>query len=58
MTTLETQSGRLLEPSDKYVAVIGSGVATETYDQEIGINQLAIVIGVVSGRFLHIEPQN
>jgi len=49
MTTLETQSGRLLEPSDKYVAVIGSGVATETYDQEIGINQLAIVIGSVSG---------
>lgn len=43
MTTLETQSGRLLEPSDKYVAVIGSGVATETYDQEIGINQVITI---------------
>ncbi len=42
MATLETQSGRLLEPSDKYVAVIGSGVDTETYDQEIGINQLEL----------------
>lgn len=45
MTTLETQSGRLLEPSDKYVAVIGSGVATETYDQEIGVNQVITVNG-------------
>jgi putative ABC transport system permease protein len=45
MTTLETQSGRLLEPSDKYVAVIGSGVATETYDQEIGINQVITING-------------
>jgi putative ABC transport system permease protein len=40
MTTLETQSGRLLEPADKYVAVIGSDIATEIYDQEIGINQV------------------
>ncbi|MDQ1275535.1 MAG: putative transport system permease protein [Euryarchaeota archaeon] len=45
MTTLETESGRLLEPSDKYVAVIGSGVATETYDQEIGINQVITING-------------
>ncbi|AKB18019.1 MULTISPECIES: ABC transporter permease [unclassified Methanosarcina] len=45
MTTLETQSGRLLEPSDKYVAVIGSSVATETYDQEIGINQVITING-------------
>jgi len=45
MTTLETQSGRLLEPSDKYVAVIGSGVASDTYDQEIGINQVITING-------------
>jgi putative ABC transport system permease protein len=45
MTTLETQSGRLLEPSDKYVAVIGSGVASGTYDQDIGVNQVITING-------------
>ena len=45
MTTLETQSGRLLEPADKYVAVIGSGVASEIYDQDIGINQVITING-------------
>jgi len=45
MTTLETQSGRLLEPSDKYVAVIGSGGATETYEQEFGLNQVITING-------------
>jgi putative ABC transport system permease protein len=45
MTTLETQSGRLLEPSDKYVAVIGSGVASGIYDQDIGINQVITING-------------
>ncbi|AKB37699.1 Cell division protein FtsX [Methanosarcina siciliae C2J] len=45
MTTLETQSGRLLEPSDKYVAVIGSGVASDTYDQEVGVNQVITING-------------
>ncbi len=45
MTTLETQSGRLLEPSDKYVAVIGSGVASGVYDQDIGINQVITING-------------
>ncbi|MHC1754783.1 MAG: ABC transporter permease [Methanosarcina sp.] len=43
MTTLETQSGRLLEPSDKYVAVIGSDIAGETYDQDIGVNQVITI---------------
>ncbi|MCO5383647.1 MAG: ABC transporter permease [Methanosarcina barkeri] len=43
MTTLETQSGRLLEPADKYVAVIGSGIASETYDHDIGVNQVITV---------------
>lgn len=43
MTTLKTQSGRLLEPADKYVAVIGSSVASETYDHDIGVNQVITV---------------
>lgn len=45
MTTLKTQSGRLLEPADKYVAVIGSVVASGVYDQEIGVNQVITVNG-------------
>lgn len=45
MTTLTTQSGRLLEPSDKYVAVIGSGVASGVYDQDIGVNQVINING-------------
>ncbi|MHC1753859.1 MAG: ABC transporter permease [Methanosarcina sp.] len=45
MTTLETQSGRLLEPSDKYAAVIGSGVASGVYDQDIGVNQVITING-------------
>ncbi|AKB43349.1 MULTISPECIES: ABC transporter permease [Methanosarcina] len=45
MTTLTTQSGRLLEPSDKYVAVIGSGVASGIYDQDIGVNQVITING-------------
>ena len=45
MTTLETQSGRLLEPGDTYVAVIGSGIATWNTDQDIGINQVITING-------------
>lgn len=45
MTTLETQSGRLLEPGDTYVAVIGSGIASGTYDQDIGVNQVITING-------------
>jgi putative ABC transport system permease protein len=45
ITTLTTQSGRLLEPSDKYVAVIGSGVASGIYDHDIGVNQIINVNG-------------
>ncbi|HEY3360460.1 MAG TPA: ABC transporter permease [Methanosarcina sp.] len=45
MTTLKTQSGRLLEPADKNVAVIGSDVASQIYDQKIGINQVITVNG-------------
>jgi putative ABC transport system permease protein len=43
MTTLKTQSGRLLEPADKYVVVIGSNIASETYDHDIGINQVIAI---------------
>ncbi len=45
MTTLETESGRLLEPSDTYVAVIGSGIASGIYDQDIGVNQIITING-------------
>ncbi len=45
MTTLKTQSGRLLEPGDTYVAVIGSGVASGTYKQDIGVNQVITING-------------
>ena len=45
MTTLKTQSGRLLEPSDTNVAVIGSSVASGTYDQDIGVNQVITING-------------
>lgn len=45
MTTLETQSGRLLEPADRYVAVIGSEVASGVYDRDIGVNQIIKING-------------
>jgi putative ABC transport system permease protein len=43
MTTLKTTSGRLLEPADKSVAVIGSKVANEIFDHNIGINQVITI---------------
>lgn len=44
MTTLKTTSGRLIEPADSYVAVIGSSVANnEIFDNKIGINQVITV---------------
>ena len=45
MTTLTPEYGRLLEPSDKYVAVIGSDIATELYDRDVGINQVLSING-------------
>ena len=45
MNTLEVESGRLLEPADKYVAVIGSEVATGIYDKDIGVNQVVTING-------------
>ena len=45
MNSLETSSGRLLEPADKYVVVIGSDVATGTFEQDIGVNQAITING-------------
>ena len=45
MNTLEVQSGRLFEPSDKYVAVIGSGVVSGIYKKDIGVNQIIEING-------------
>ncbi|KKH96889.1 ABC transporter substrate-binding protein [Methanosarcina sp. 1.H.T.1A.1] len=45
MNSLEVDSGRLLEPADKYVAVIGSGIASGIFDQDIGINQVITING-------------
>lgn len=45
MTTVEVESGRLLEPTDKNVAVIGSGLATDVFDREIGLNQVITING-------------
>ena len=45
MTTLETESGRMLKPADKYVAVVGSGVASGIFDQDVGINQVITING-------------
>lgn len=45
MNSLETESGRLLEPADKNVVVIGSGVATGIFDQDIGVNQVITING-------------
>jgi putative ABC transport system permease protein len=43
MNSLEVKSGRLLEPADKYVAVIGSGVASGIYKKDIGVNQIITI---------------
>lgn len=44
-TTYTAASGRLLEPSDNYVAVIGSGVAQDVFDHEVGLNQVLTIGG-------------
>jgi ABC-type transport system, involved in lipoprotein release, permease component len=53
MNTINLDSGRLLEPADNYVVVIGSGVATGIYKKDIGINQI-INIGGKSVRVVGI----
>ena len=45
MNSLEVGSGRLLEPADNYVAVIGNGVASGIYEKDIGVNQIITING-------------
>ena len=53
MNTITLDSGRLLEPADNDVAVIGSGVSTGIFKKNIGINQI-INIGGKSVRVVGI----
>ncbi|WP_340817702.1 ABC transporter permease [Methanolobus sp. WCC4] len=43
--TYEVESGRLLEPADNNVVVIGYRIAHEMYDQEIGLNRILAIEG-------------
>jgi putative ABC transport system permease protein len=45
MNTITLDSGRLLEPADNYVAVIGSGISTGIFKKDIGVNQIINVGG-------------
>ena len=45
MNTLTIDTGRLLQPSDNYVVLIGSGVATGIYKKNIGVNKIINVGG-------------
>jgi putative ABC transport system permease protein len=45
MNTLTIDTGRFLQPSDNYVALIGSGVAIGIYKKNIGVNQIITVAG-------------
>ncbi|MCG7852496.1 MAG: ABC transporter permease, partial [Methanosarcinaceae archaeon] len=45
VTTSDVGSGRLLEPADKFVAVIGSGVAEDIFEQPVGINMVLTING-------------
>ena len=39
------ESGRLLDPTDNYVAVIGSKIANEVYDHQIGLKRIITING-------------
>jgi putative ABC transport system permease protein len=43
--TYDLESGRLLEPTDKFVAVIGYKVANDMYDSPVGLNRVITVNG-------------
>lgn len=45
MNTMTLDTGRFLQPSDNYVALIGSGVASGIYKKNIGVNQIITVAG-------------
>jgi putative ABC transport system permease protein len=40
INTMTIDTGRFLQPSDNYVALIGNGVATGIYKKNIGVNQI------------------
>ncbi|MDA0525541.1 ABC transporter permease [Methanococcoides alaskense] len=42
-SNMDYDSGRALEPSDNYVAVIGYNVANELFDQPIGVNRVITI---------------
>ncbi len=41
----ELASGRLLDPTDKYVAVIGHSIAEKVFDSPIGLNRIITING-------------
>jgi putative ABC transport system permease protein len=43
--TSELASGRLLNPSDKYVIVIGNRIATNTFKQPLALNRMIMIEG-------------
>ncbi len=43
MVTYDLDSGRLLDPTDKYVAVIGYKVAKEMFDDSISLNRIITI---------------
>ncbi|WP_321418588.1 ABC transporter permease [uncultured Methanomethylovorans sp.] len=45
MATYDLESGRLLDPTDKYVAVIGYKVAKEMYNDPISLNRIITING-------------
>lgn len=45
VTSFDVESGRLLEPADKFVAVIGSGVANDIFEQPVGTNMVLTING-------------
>jgi putative ABC transport system permease protein len=45
MYTYDLESGRLLDPTDKYVAVIGYNLANEMYDDPISLNRIITING-------------
>ena len=45
VTTSDFESGRLLEPADTFVAVIGSGVAEDIFEQPVGTNMVLTING-------------
>jgi len=65
ITTIELESGRLLGPSDKYSALIGERIATDSFSKEIPLNSLITinnksfrVVGIISNSQDIIIPQD